>query len=102
MTLPELKEKVKKYRRKMKDFECNLFWEKLSPGVLGYLDRELGPYETGFYVVEADGTWEVYRCEYERGGSELVCIFYSASDAYDFIFCYYKDNAEFPNHLIWH
>lgn len=42
-----------------------------------------------------DQVWEVYECEYERGGSELVCIFYSESDAYDFIFCYYKDKAEF-------
>ena len=98
MTLSELQEKVKKYRRKVRNMECNLFWEKLEPGALNYAGRNLGSYETGLYVAEADGIWKVYECEYERGGSVLVCIFYSESDLYDFIFCCYKQKAEFSGH----
>lgn len=94
MTLPELDEKTKKYRRKIKSLECNLFWEKLAPGVLDCQGRKLGVYDRGLYVVKAAQAWEVYVCEYERGGSSLDYIFYSEEDLYDFVLCYYKTNAE--------
>lgn len=95
MTFSELKDKVKRYRRKERRLECNLFWERLAPGVLDYRNRKLGIYGSGLYVVKAGDIWEVYKCEYDRGDSYLGYIFYSESDLYDFIFCYYKARAEF-------
>lgn len=84
MTFSELEQSVKELRC-VKDLNCNLFDKSLGKRSINFVDH--------LYVEKKDDVWLVYLCG-ERDSCWLIGEFYTESNLYEFIYCYYKKHSD--------